>query len=102
MTTTLSKASRHAANQFDETQRRCRVLVGAAGEVERHLERRLADQRAITHAFERQATEHARDVAEGVLLAYVAATRARDLLVVPGVGDEPYDGGWVSPLNAAL
>jgi ATP-dependent exoDNAse (exonuclease V) beta subunit len=52
--------------------------------------------------IERQAIEHARDLAEGVRLAYVAATRARDLLVVPGVGDEPYDGGWVSPLNAAL
>ena len=50
----------------------------------------------------RQAIEHARDLAEGVRLAYVAATRARDLLVVPAVGDESYDGGWVSPLNAAL
>ena len=38
-------------------------------------------------------------MAEGVRLAYVAATRARDLLVVPAVGDEPYEGGWVSPLN---
>jgi ATP-dependent helicase/nuclease subunit A len=52
--------------------------------------------------IERQATEHSRDLAEGVRLAYVAATRARDLLVVPGVGDEPYEGGWVAPLNAAL
>src|SRR5207253_2611672 len=31
-----------------------------------------------------------------------AATRARDLLVVPAVGDEPYAEGWVSPLNAAI
>jgi ATP-dependent helicase/nuclease subunit A len=52
--------------------------------------------------IDRQAQEHSRDLAEGVRLAYVAATRARDLLVVPGVGDEPYEGGWVSPLNAAL
>ena len=52
--------------------------------------------------LDRQAEEHGRDVAEGVRLAYVAATRARDLLVVPGVGDEPYDGGWVSPLNPAI
>jgi ATP-dependent exoDNAse (exonuclease V) beta subunit len=50
----------------------------------------------------RQAEEHARDLAEGVRLAYVAATRARDLLIVPAVGDEAYEGGWVSPLNAAL
>ncbi|HTK29581.1 MAG TPA: UvrD-helicase domain-containing protein [Vicinamibacterales bacterium] len=49
-----------------------------------------------------EATEVARDRAEGVRLAYVAATRARDLLVVPAVGDAPYDGGWVSPLNGAL
>jgi hypothetical protein len=46
--------------------------------------------------------EAKRDRAEGVRLAYVAATRARDLLIVPAVGDEPFDGGWVSPLNNAL
>ena len=34
-------------------------------------------------------TSAAREEAEGVRLAYVAATRARDLLVVPAVGDEP-------------
>ncbi len=39
---------------------------------------------------------------EGVRVAYVAATRARDLLVVPAVGDEPYPEGWVTPLNAAI
>jgi ATP-dependent exoDNAse (exonuclease V) beta subunit len=44
----------------------------------------------------------ARDQAEGVRLAYVAATRARDLLVVPALGDEPWEGGWISPLNRAL
>jgi ATP-dependent exoDNAse (exonuclease V) beta subunit len=49
-----------------------------------------------------EAEEVARDEAEGVRLAYVAATRARDLLVVPAVGDEPWEGGWLSPLNAAL
>ena len=49
-----------------------------------------------------EAEEVLRDQAEGVRLAYVAATRARDLLVVPAVGDEPWDGGWLSPLNRAL
>ncbi len=49
-----------------------------------------------------EAEEVAREEAEGVRLAYVAATRARDLLVVPTVGDEPWEGGWLSPLNAAL
>jgi ATP-dependent exoDNAse (exonuclease V) beta subunit len=46
--------------------------------------------------------EARRDEAEGVRLAYVAATRARDILVVPAVGDGPYDKGWVRPLNRAL
>ena len=35
-------------------------------------------------------------------MAYVAATRARDLLVVPVVGDVEWDVGWTSPLNAAV
>ena len=43
-----------------------------------------------------------RDRQEAIRLAYVAATRARDLLVVPAVGDEPFDGGWTSPLNEAI
>ena len=43
-----------------------------------------------------------RERAEGIRVAYVAATRARDLLVVPAVGDGPYDEGWVAPLNAAI
>src|SRR6202040_2719641 len=42
------------------------------------------------------------DRAEGIRLAYVAATRARDLLVVPAIGDEPWEGGWLAPLNRAL
>ena len=39
--------------------------------------------------------------AEGVRLAYVAATRARDLLVVPAVGVERREG-WLAPLNKAI
>jgi ATP-dependent helicase/nuclease subunit A len=46
--------------------------------------------------------EVARDRAEGQRLAYVAATRARDVLVVPAIGDEPYEGGWLDPLLPAL
>ena len=42
-----------------------------------------------------EAEEVARDQAEGVRLAYVAATRARDLLVVPALGDEPVGGRLV-------
>jgi ATP-dependent exoDNAse (exonuclease V) beta subunit len=43
-----------------------------------------------------------REREEAERVAYVAATRARDLLVVPAVGDEPYAEGWVAPLNGAL
>lgn len=43
----------------------------------------------------------ARDQEEAVRLAYVAATRARDLLVVPAVGDEPVDG-WLEVLRPAI
>jgi ATP-dependent exoDNAse (exonuclease V) beta subunit len=46
--------------------------------------------------------EARRDTAEGVRVAYVAATRARDLLVVPAIGDQRFEGGWVSGLNGAL
>ncbi len=50
-----------------------------------------------------------RDRAEGMRIAYVAATRARDLLVVPVLGDDPFDGswayadqGWVAPVQGAV
>jgi len=46
--------------------------------------------------------ELGREKAEGERVAYVAATRARDLLVVPAVGDAPYIGGWIAPLNGAV
>jgi ATP-dependent helicase/nuclease subunit A len=38
---------------------------------------------------------------EAARVLYVAATRARDLLVVAGVGDEPYEG-WLSTLHPVL
>jgi len=44
--------------------------------------------------LDREEDELKRDVAEGVRVAYVAATRARDLLVVPAVGDDPFASGW--------
>ncbi len=48
--------------------------------------------------------EHGKDVAEGERIAYVAATRAREMLVVPtvGIGPDYYREGWVSPLNPAV
>ena len=52
--------------------------------------------------IDHEAEEIARDDAEGVRIAYVAATRVRDLLVVPAVGDSPFETGWVSPFNNAI
>ncbi len=50
--------------------------------------------------------EKLRDEAEGVRVAYVAATRARDLLVVPAIGEGPSvkDLGrtWLSPLDRVI
>ncbi|MBS0278593.1 MAG: UvrD-helicase domain-containing protein, partial [Proteobacteria bacterium] len=51
--------------------------------------------------LDRQQVERRREEAEGIRVAYVAATRARDLLVVPTCGDEEREG-WLSPLNKAL
>ena len=57
---------------------------------------------APTELLLHDAEESARDRAEGERLAYVAATRARDVLIVPAVGDEVYDGGWLDPLMPAI
>ncbi len=53
----------------------------------------------VEHAPE----EAVRERAEGIRVAYVAATRARDILVVPAVGDEPFPpDGWLTPLHKAV
>jgi ATP-dependent exoDNAse (exonuclease V) beta subunit len=51
--------------------------------------------------LEHQDEELLRDEAEGTRVAYVAATRARDLLVIPAIGDEER-AGWIEPLNRAI
>jgi ATP-dependent helicase/nuclease subunit A len=67
--------------------------------------RRLSATRLLRCAprelAEHEPQERARERAEGVRVAYVAATRARDLLVVPAVGDEAFEG-WLGPLNKAI
>lgn len=67
--------------------------------------RRLAATRLMNCApwelLDNEDVERERDHAEGVRVAYVAATRARDILVVPAVGDGPEDG-WLSPLSSAI
>ncbi len=56
-----------------------------------------APQELLEHAEE----ELRREREEALRLLYVAVTRARDLLVVPVVGDEPCDG-WVGKLADAI
>jgi ATP-dependent exoDNAse (exonuclease V) beta subunit len=79
----------------------------AAGEPDRYVDtnRRLCATRLLRCApwelIEHEQEERAREHAEGVRVAYVAATRARDLMVVPVVGDEELDG-WVGPLNRTV
>jgi len=46
--------------------------------------------------------EAARDKAESERLTYVASTRAKDLLVVPAIGDAAYEGGWLEPVLPAI
>ena len=69
-------------------------------------ERRLCAQRlggwSPPDLLDHEQVEVRREQAEGVRIAYVAATRARDLLVVPAVGDLPLENRWVAPLNAAI
>jgi len=77
----------------------------AAREAERFVDGALCATRLLGAApwelLENEQSEHARELAEGVRVAYVAATRARDLLVIPAVGDAERDG-WLAPLNKAI
>jgi len=68
---------------------------------------RLCAQRLLGCApwelVENEAGEVRHEHAESDRLTYVAATRARDILVVPAVGEgAPADNFWVSPLHSAL
>ena len=77
-----SVASRH----IDADRRVCAIRLGGC---------------APADLIEHESEELLRDEAEGTRVAYVAATRARDLLVVPAVGDEEREG-WIQPLNGAV
>ncbi|MBS2020952.1 MAG: PD-(D/E)XK nuclease family protein, partial [Deltaproteobacteria bacterium] len=52
--------------------------------------------------LDRQAMLLQRDRDEAIRLAYVAATRARELLVVPSVGVGEFKEGWFDPLQSVL
>ncbi|HEY2380828.1 MAG TPA: UvrD-helicase domain-containing protein [Terriglobia bacterium] len=83
---TANISSRHPDKHVNVPERLCAVrLLGCAP----------------WELMDHEQEEHARDAAEGVRIAYVAATRARDLLVVTAVGDVQRDG-WISPLNKAI
>jgi ATP-dependent exoDNAse (exonuclease V) beta subunit len=85
-----------------------------AGGSDRHVdpERQLCAQRLLGwvpfELLEKLDEEDAASRAEGFRVAYVAATRARDLLVVSAVGAPEYlkhanyENGWLSPLYPAL
>jgi len=78
-----------------------------AGEPARYIDpaRGLAALRiagcAPHELLEHQEEEHRRDTEEAVRLLYVAATRARDLLIIPALGDGEYDG-WLARLNPVI
>jgi len=77
----------------------------AAREAERFVNAGLCATRLAGAApwelLDNERHEHDRELSEGVRVAYVAATRARDLLVIPAVGDEEREG-WLGPLNKAI
>jgi hypothetical protein len=76
-----------AARFIDAARGVCAVRVGGWSPKDLH------DNRDV---------EIRREQKEGERIAYVAATRARDLLVVPAVGDGPYTEGWIAPLSEAI
>jgi ATP-dependent helicase/nuclease subunit A len=75
-----------ASRAIDSARRVCAIRLGGC---------------APADLLQHEDEELLRDEAEGTRVAYVAAKRARDLLVVPAVGDEPREG-WVQPLNTAV
>jgi len=85
----------------DPTARAHREQPGRHVDPERGLWAEPLAGCAPRELLEARDAELARDAAEAVRLAYVAATRARDLLVVPGVADEEEDGFWLDALREA-
>lgn len=69
-------------------------------------DRRLCAQKLCTWApwevRDHQDQEESEDRAESVRIGYVAATRARDLLVVSASGIGPWEESWLTPVYGAL
>jgi ATP-dependent exoDNAse (exonuclease V) beta subunit len=85
----------------DPTCRAVRELPSHHVDPERRLWAEPLCGAAPRELCDHAADELRRDQAEAVRVAYVAATRARDLLVVPGVGDEEVPG-WLDALGPAI
>jgi ATP-dependent exoDNAse (exonuclease V) beta subunit len=81
-------------------------LSGAEGDRWVDSKRGLCAQRLLNCApwelLDNREQEAAADLAEAERVAYVAATRARDLLVVAAVGEAERDDSWLAPLYPAL
>jgi ATP-dependent helicase/nuclease subunit A len=90
---TAKLCSSHPNRHIDSTRSLCAVPLAGCTPME------LQEQEAL---------ELRRDRGEGVRLAYVAASRARDLLVIPTIGDDPrrswdsLENWWVRPLYDAI
>jgi ATP-dependent helicase/nuclease subunit A len=90
-----AKLSRETASRYLDAKRNlCAVSIAGWTPID-----------LVAHNAEEAKYDHA----EGVRVAYVAATRARDLLVVPTIGDDPFEKAWdavnawwTSPLNAVV
>jgi len=82
-----------------------RLADGDSGDRYIEYDSGLCAQRLLRCApwdlIEHRTSEAQAEREEADRLAYVAATRARDLIVVTTVGTQEWDG-WISPLNAAL
>jgi ATP-dependent exoDNAse (exonuclease V) beta subunit len=86
----------------------CDITCPLGESASRHIdpERRLFAVRLAGGSpwelLDHEAVEGRREGAESQRLLYVAATRARDLLVVPAVADGPRYRSWVAALTPAL
>jgi ATP-dependent helicase/nuclease subunit A len=83
---TCNETPREARRFVDPTRRLCAQVIAGC-----------APRELLDHSEE----ELRRESEEAVRVLYVAATRARDVLVIPAVGDEHRDG-WLGRLNPAI
>jgi ATP-dependent helicase/nuclease subunit A len=85
----------------DPTAPRAMQTPGSFTDRKKKVHAERIAQIAPLELSENEAGAREADEDEARRLLYVAATRARDLLVVPSGGDKPFDG-WTAPLEAAL